>query len=62
MKYTSINSYKINTEDTGSMENSWFKHYYRHHPNNPVGNIPELITYKIKPYIPDYVIYSFNLY
>jgi len=55
MKSFSINPYKIKRGDTGSMENSWFKHYYRHHPNNPVGNIPEPITYKIKPYIPDYV-------
>lgn len=36
-------------------ENSWFKHYYKHNPKNPVGNVPEHITYEIKPLIPDYI-------
>tara|TARA_R110000796_G_scaffold146087_1_gene262775 strand:- start:2203 stop:2760 length:558 start_codon:yes stop_codon:yes gene_type:complete len=36
-------------------ENSWFKHYYKHNPRNPVGNVPEHITYEIKPLIPDYI-------
>lgn len=47
MKQFSIKDYK--------QENSWFKHYYRHNPSNPVGNIPEPITYSIKPFIPEYI-------
>ena len=47
MKFIQINTY--------GQEGSWFEHYYKHNPNNPVGNKPEHITYSIKPLIPDYV-------
>lgn len=38
-------------------EKSWFEHYYRHNPKNPVGNIPEIITTKMvdQNMIPDYI-------
>ena len=47
MKFISFRNYK--------KEGSWFDHYYRHNPQNPVGDDPEPIALAIKPLIPDHI-------
>lgn len=34
---------------------NFFEHYFKHNPNNPVGNIPEEVLVKHKPLLPKYV-------
>jgi hypothetical protein len=54
--YDFDNGFSINSKSSLEIyKRGGWGHYYKHNPNNVVGDIPEIVTTEIKPLLPDYI-------